>query len=125
MAGFSAAVPIAFYQAGRVTAIVIFRIAAMDMLQGGMSWDEIAMLSKAIEAAGEAESADLKPFLKALEEEKKTGKKPGKKKAKKDKMRSVSRVSDRSDILSTSGARLEATGTESDKEIDVPVVGLE
>ena len=32
--------------------IVIFRIAAMDMLQGGMSWDEIALLSKAIEAAG-------------------------------------------------------------------------
>ena len=32
--------------------IVIFRIAAMDMLQGGMSWDEIALLSTAIEAAG-------------------------------------------------------------------------
>ena len=32
--------------------IVIFRIAAMDMLQGGMSWDEIALLSKAIETAG-------------------------------------------------------------------------
>ena len=32
--------------------IVIFRIAAMDMLQGGMSWDEIALLSKAVEAAG-------------------------------------------------------------------------
>ena len=32
--------------------IVIFRIAAMDMLEGGMSWDEIALLSKAIEAAG-------------------------------------------------------------------------
>jgi len=32
--------------------IVIFRIAAMDMLQGGMSWDEIALLSKALEAAG-------------------------------------------------------------------------
>jgi 2,4-dienoyl-CoA reductase (NADPH2) len=32
--------------------IVIFRIAAMDMLQGGMSWDEIAVLSKAVEAAG-------------------------------------------------------------------------
>ena len=32
--------------------IVIFRIAAMDMLQGGMSWDEIALLSKSLEAAG-------------------------------------------------------------------------
>jgi len=32
--------------------IVIFRIAAMDMLQGGMSWDEIALLSKAVEAVG-------------------------------------------------------------------------
>lgn len=32
--------------------IVIFRIAAMDMLQGGMSWDEIALLSRAIETAG-------------------------------------------------------------------------
>ena len=32
--------------------IVIFRIAAMDMLQGGMSWDEIALLAKAVEAAG-------------------------------------------------------------------------
>lgn len=40
----------------------------------------IKVQKEAIEAAGEAESADLKPFLKALEEEKKTGKKPGKKK---------------------------------------------
>ena len=32
--------------------IVIFRIAAMDMLQGGMSWDEVAQLSRALEAAG-------------------------------------------------------------------------
>lgn len=32
--------------------IVIFRIAAMDMLQGGMSWDEVVQLGKAIEAAG-------------------------------------------------------------------------
>lgn len=32
--------------------IVIFRIAAMDMLQGGMSWEEVALLAKAIEEAG-------------------------------------------------------------------------
>lgn len=32
--------------------IVIFRIAAMDMLQGGMSWDEVVELGKKIEAAG-------------------------------------------------------------------------
>ncbi len=32
--------------------IVIFRIAAMDMLQGGMSWDEVVQLGKAIEKAG-------------------------------------------------------------------------
>ena len=32
--------------------IVIFRIAAMDMLQGGMSWDEIALLAKELEKAG-------------------------------------------------------------------------
>jgi 2,4-dienoyl-CoA reductase (NADPH2) len=32
--------------------IVIFRIAAMDMLQGGMAWDEVVSLAKAIEAVG-------------------------------------------------------------------------
>ncbi len=32
--------------------ILIFRIAAMDMLQGGMAWDEIVTLAQAIEAAG-------------------------------------------------------------------------
>jgi len=32
--------------------IVIYRIAAMDMLEGGMAWDEIVTLAKAIEAAG-------------------------------------------------------------------------
>jgi len=32
--------------------IVIFRIAAMDMLEGGMSWEEIALLAKAVEKAG-------------------------------------------------------------------------
>ncbi|HDY83349.1 MAG TPA: NADPH-dependent 2,4-dienoyl-CoA reductase [Halieaceae bacterium] len=32
--------------------IVIFRIAAMDMLQGGMSWDEVVQLGQAIEQAG-------------------------------------------------------------------------
>ena len=32
--------------------IVIFRIAAMDMLEGGMSWDEIALLAKELEKAG-------------------------------------------------------------------------
>jgi len=32
--------------------IVIFRIAAMDMLDGGMSWEEVVSLAQAIEAAG-------------------------------------------------------------------------
>ncbi len=32
--------------------IIIFRIAAMDMLQGGMSWDEIVTLAKELEARG-------------------------------------------------------------------------
>ncbi len=32
--------------------IVIFRIAAMDMLQEGMSWDEIVQLAKELERAG-------------------------------------------------------------------------
>ena len=32
--------------------ILIFRIAAMDMLQGGMSWDEVALLAREIEKAG-------------------------------------------------------------------------
>ena len=32
--------------------IVIFRIAAMDMLQDGMSWDEVVSLGKAVEQAG-------------------------------------------------------------------------
>ncbi len=32
--------------------ILIFRIPGMDMLQGGMSWEEVATLAKAIEAAG-------------------------------------------------------------------------
>ena len=32
--------------------ILIFRIAAMDMLEGGMSWEEIVTLGKRIEAAG-------------------------------------------------------------------------
>ena len=32
--------------------ILIFRIAAMDMLQGGMSWDEVVMLAKEMEKAG-------------------------------------------------------------------------
>ena len=32
--------------------IIVFRIAAMDMLQGGMSWEEIVTLAKALEAAG-------------------------------------------------------------------------
>lgn len=32
--------------------IVIFRIAGMDMLQGGMSWDEVVTLGKRIEDAG-------------------------------------------------------------------------
>ena len=32
--------------------IVIFRIAAMDMLEGGMSWEEIVQLGQAVEKAG-------------------------------------------------------------------------
>ena len=32
--------------------IVIFRISAMDMLDGGLAWDEIVTLAQAIEAAG-------------------------------------------------------------------------
>ena len=32
--------------------IVVFRIAAMDMLDGGMAWDEVVALGKAVEAAG-------------------------------------------------------------------------
>lgn len=32
--------------------ILIFRIAAMDMLQGGMSWEEVVTLAKCIEALG-------------------------------------------------------------------------
>jgi len=32
--------------------IVIFRIAAMDMLEGGMSWDEIVTLARQLEAEG-------------------------------------------------------------------------
>ncbi len=32
--------------------ILIFRIAAMDMLEGGMSWEEIVTLGKALEQAG-------------------------------------------------------------------------
>ena len=32
--------------------ILIFRIAAMDMLQGGMSWEEVVTLAKRIELAG-------------------------------------------------------------------------
>ena len=32
--------------------ILIFRIAAMDMLDGGLAWDEVVSLGKAIEAAG-------------------------------------------------------------------------
>ncbi|MCX7273409.1 MAG: NADPH-dependent 2,4-dienoyl-CoA reductase [Burkholderiales bacterium] len=32
--------------------IVIFRIAAMDMLEGGMSWEEILQLAGAVQAAG-------------------------------------------------------------------------
>lgn len=32
--------------------IVIFRIAAMDMLQGGMSWEEVALLAREMEKAG-------------------------------------------------------------------------
>lgn len=32
--------------------IIIFRIAAMDMLQGGMSWEEVVTLAKRLEEAG-------------------------------------------------------------------------
>ncbi|MBV1928649.1 MAG: NADPH-dependent 2,4-dienoyl-CoA reductase, partial [Gammaproteobacteria bacterium] len=32
--------------------ILIFRIAAMDMLQGGMSWDEVVLLAKEVEKVG-------------------------------------------------------------------------
>src|SRR5690606_24421935 len=32
--------------------ILIFRIAAMDMLQGGMSWEEVVTLAKALEKIG-------------------------------------------------------------------------
>ena len=32
--------------------ILIFRIAAMDMLQGGMSWEEVVQLAKGLEKAG-------------------------------------------------------------------------
>lgn len=32
--------------------IVIFRIAAMDMLQGGMSWEEVSLLAREVERAG-------------------------------------------------------------------------
>ena len=32
--------------------ILIFRIAAMDMLEGGMAWDEIVALAQAVEAVG-------------------------------------------------------------------------
>ncbi len=32
--------------------IVIFRISAMDMLEGGLAWDEIVTLAQAVEAAG-------------------------------------------------------------------------
>lgn len=32
--------------------IIVFRIAAMDMLQGGMSWDEVALLAKQLEKVG-------------------------------------------------------------------------
>ncbi|MEY2883136.1 MAG: 2,4-dienoyl-CoA reductase [Pseudomonadota bacterium] len=32
--------------------ILIFRIAAMDMLQGGMSWEEVVTLTQALEAEG-------------------------------------------------------------------------
>ena len=32
--------------------IVVFRISAMDMLEGGLAWDEIVSLAQAIEAAG-------------------------------------------------------------------------
>ncbi len=32
--------------------LVVFRIAAMDMLDGGMAWDEVVTLARAIEVAG-------------------------------------------------------------------------
>lgn len=32
--------------------VVIFRISAMDMLQGGLAWDEVVSLAKALEAEG-------------------------------------------------------------------------
>ena len=32
--------------------ILVFRISAMDMLDGGLAWDEVVSLAKAIEAAG-------------------------------------------------------------------------
>ncbi|MGB1896607.1 MAG: 2,4-dienoyl-CoA reductase FMN-binding domain-containing protein, partial [Parvibaculales bacterium] len=32
--------------------IIVFRIAAMDMLQGGMSWDEVALLARELEKVG-------------------------------------------------------------------------
>jgi 2,4-dienoyl-CoA reductase (NADPH2) len=32
--------------------ILIFRISAMDMLDGGLAWDEVVSLGKAVEAAG-------------------------------------------------------------------------
>ena len=32
--------------------IVVFRIAAMDMLDGGLAWDEVTALAQAVEAAG-------------------------------------------------------------------------
>ena len=32
--------------------IIIFRIAGMDMLDGGMSWDEVALLARELEKAG-------------------------------------------------------------------------
>ena len=32
--------------------IVVFRISAMDMLQGGLAWEEVVKLAKAIEAVG-------------------------------------------------------------------------
>jgi 2,4-dienoyl-CoA reductase (NADPH2) len=32
--------------------ILVFRISAMDMLEGGLAWDEVVSLGKAIEAAG-------------------------------------------------------------------------
>jgi 2,4-dienoyl-CoA reductase (NADPH2) len=33
-------------------AILIFRVPAMDMLDGGLAWDEVVSLSRAVEAAG-------------------------------------------------------------------------